>query len=197
MLCNDVSLRNLIPSDRDVLAHYGVVADPARVRDPNFKGTVENAIQHTQSTALKVLCLKTIEEQSVHLEQWVTKWAAPRIHGIAKRQIEAMFQEERAHFDALPLQGFGYYCECERTVADDTCIRIDHSSTRRGRRRSGAACWCACSIATSRFATVSRWLCYARSRAPSAAAACCCPTTSGPSTRHARRAASWPSLNVS
>ena len=35
-----------------MLAHYGVVADPARVRDPNRKGTVENAIQHTQGTAL-------------------------------------------------------------------------------------------------------------------------------------------------
>lgn len=30
------------------LAHYGVVADLARVRDPNRKGTVENAIGHTQ-----------------------------------------------------------------------------------------------------------------------------------------------------
>jgi transposase len=29
-----------------LLAHYGVVADPCRVRDPNRKGTVENAIQH-------------------------------------------------------------------------------------------------------------------------------------------------------
>jgi transposase len=35
-----------------VLAHYGVVADPARIRDPNRKGSVENAIQHTQATAL-------------------------------------------------------------------------------------------------------------------------------------------------
>lgn len=35
-----------------MLAHYGVVADPARGRDPNRKGTVENAIQHTQGTAL-------------------------------------------------------------------------------------------------------------------------------------------------
>src|SRR5439155_3919156 len=34
-----------------MLAHYGVVADPARVRDPNRKGTVENAIGHTQATA--------------------------------------------------------------------------------------------------------------------------------------------------
>ncbi len=36
-----------------LLAHYGVVADPCRVADPNRKGTVENAIQHTQGTALK------------------------------------------------------------------------------------------------------------------------------------------------
>jgi transposase len=36
-----------------MLRHYGVVADPCRVQDPNRKGTVENAIQHTQGTALK------------------------------------------------------------------------------------------------------------------------------------------------
>lgn len=30
---------------------FPVIADPARVRDPNRKGTVESAIQHTQSTA--------------------------------------------------------------------------------------------------------------------------------------------------
>ena len=31
-----------------VLEHYSVVADPARVADPNRKGTVENAVKHTQ-----------------------------------------------------------------------------------------------------------------------------------------------------
>lgn len=118
----------LNPVYRDVLAHYGVVADPARVRDPNRKGTVENAIQHTQSTALKGRRFETIEEQNTFLEQWETKWAAPRIHGSARRQVEAMFQEERAHLKPLPFEGFRYYTECERTVADDTCIRIDHSS---------------------------------------------------------------------
>jgi transposase len=118
----------LNPVYRDVLAHYGVVADPARVRDPNRKGTVENAIQHTQSTALKGKRFETIEEQNTFLEQWETRWAAPRIHGSARRQVEAMFQEERAHLKPLPLEGFRYYTECERTVADDTCISIDHSS---------------------------------------------------------------------
>jgi transposase len=111
-----------------VLAHYGVVADPARVRDPNRKGTVENAIQHTQSTALKGRRFESIEEQNEFLEHWETKWAAQRIHGSTRRQVEAMFQEERAVLRPLPLQGFQYFTECKRTVYDDTCIRIEHSS---------------------------------------------------------------------
>lgn len=111
-----------------MLAHYGVVADPARVRDPNRKGSVENAIGHTQGTALKGRRFESIEDQNAYLEQWETKWAAPRIHGSAKRQVEAMFQEERAHLQPLPVQGFAYFTECERTVGDDSCIRLDHSS---------------------------------------------------------------------
>jgi len=110
------------------LAHYGVVADPARVRDPNRKGTVENAIGHTQSTALKGRRFETIAEQNEYLEHWETKWAAPRIHGSERRQVEAMFQEERPHLKALPLLGMQFFTEEQRTVYDDTCIRIDHSS---------------------------------------------------------------------
>ena len=110
------------------LAHYGVVADPARVRDPNRKGTVENAIGHTQATALKGRRFESIEAQNEHLEHWEKKWAAPRIHGSARRQVEAMFQEERPHLLALPLLGMQYFTEEQRTVYDDTCIRVDHSS---------------------------------------------------------------------
>ena len=110
------------------LAHYGVVADPARVRDPNRKGTVENAIGHTQSTALKGRRFESIAEQNEFLEHWETKWAAPRIHGSARRQVEAMFQEERAHLRPLPMLGMSYFTEEQRTVCDDSCIRVDHSS---------------------------------------------------------------------
>ena len=118
----------LNPVYATVLAHYGVVADPARVRDPNRKGTVESAIQHTQATALKGRRFTTIEEQNAFLEHWEIKWAAQRIHGSAKRQVEAMFQEERAMLQRLPLEGFQYFSEVERTVYDDTCIRVDNSS---------------------------------------------------------------------
>jgi transposase len=111
-----------------MLNHYGVVADPARVRDPNRKGAVESAIQHTQSTALKGRRFESLEAQNEFLEHWEQTWAAKRIHGRAKRQVEVLFQEERPHLKPLPPTPFQYFTECVRTVYDDTCIRLDHSS---------------------------------------------------------------------
>jgi transposase len=110
-----------------MLEHYGVVADPARVRDPNRKGTVENAIQHTQGTALGGRRFDSIEEQNAFLVRWEANWASKRLHGRARRQVEAMFQEEKPHLRALPLTGFRYFEQVVRTVSDDTTVRIDHS----------------------------------------------------------------------
>lgn len=110
------------------LAHYGVVADPARVRDPNRKGTVENAIQHTQATALKGRRFESVREQNEFLAHWERNWAAKRIHGTERRQVQAMLEQERPHLQPLPLLGMQYFKEEERTVYDDGCVRVDHSS---------------------------------------------------------------------
>lgn len=110
------------------LAHYEVVADPARVRDPNRKGAVESAIGHTQATALKGRRFETLEEQNAFLDHWERTWAATRIHGTERRQVQAMFEEERAHLQPLPVVGMQYFTEVQRTVCDDSCVRIDHSS---------------------------------------------------------------------
>jgi transposase len=110
------------------LKHYGVVADPARVRDPNRKGSVEHAIGHTQATALKGRRFESIEEQNTFLEHWEAKWAASRIHGSERRQVQAMFEEEGPHLQPLPLLGMQYFTEAQRTVYDDSCVRVDHSS---------------------------------------------------------------------
>ena len=111
-----------------MLKHYEVVADPARVRDPDRKGTVESAIGHTQATALKGRRFQTIEEQNDFLEHWEVKWAASRIHGRERRQVQAMFEEERPHLQSLPLLGMQYFTQGERTVCDDSCVRVAHSS---------------------------------------------------------------------
>lgn len=108
-----------------MLKHHGVVADAARVRDPNRKGSVESAIQHTQSTALKGRRFDSLEAQNEFLAHWEANWAAKRLHGRARRQVEAMFQEERPHLKALPLERFRYFTEVVRTVQDDTTVQVD------------------------------------------------------------------------
>jgi hypothetical protein len=110
------------------LAHYEVVADPARVRDPNRKGSVENAIGHTQATALKGKRFASTDDQNAFLEHWECNWAAKRIHGTERRQVQAMFEEECAHLKPLPLLGMQYFSQETRTVCDDSCVRVDHSS---------------------------------------------------------------------
>jgi transposase len=112
----------------DLLAHYRSVADPARVRDPNRKGSVENAIQHTQDTALRGRRFQSLAEQNDFLEHWECNWAAKRIHGREKRQVQAMFNEERASLTALPLSHFAFFQELVRTVCDDTTVRVDSSN---------------------------------------------------------------------
>jgi len=110
-----------------MLAHYGVVADPCRVADPDRKGTVENAIQHTQSTALKGRRFESIEAQNAWLAHWEERWAAPRIHGRKKRQVLEMFGEERAHLKSLPAEGFRCFRQVVRTVDDAGMVQIEGS----------------------------------------------------------------------
>ena len=119
---------DLNPVYAATLAHYGVVADPARVRDPNRKGTVEHAIGHTQATALKGRRFESIEAQNEFLAHWEKSWASKRIHGTERRQVQAMFEEERSHLKPLPVLGMQYFDEAVRTVCDDSCVRVDHSS---------------------------------------------------------------------
>ena len=108
-----------------MLAHHGVVADVCRVGDPNRKGTVESAIQHTQATALKGRKFDSLEEQNAWLAHWEERWAAPRIHGRKKRQVLAMYREEQPHLQALPVSGFRYFRHERRTVDDAGCVVID------------------------------------------------------------------------
>jgi len=88
---------------------------------------VENAILHTQSTALKGRRFESIEAQNSFLMDWEERWAATRIHGRAKRQVEAMFQEEKPFLTALPLESFRYFKEETRKVQDDRTVQVKDS----------------------------------------------------------------------
>jgi transposase len=108
-----------------MLSHYGAVADPCRIGDPNRKGAVENAIQHTQCTALKGRRFDSIEAQNDWLAHWEERWAALRIHGRKKRQVLQMYQEERPYLRALPAEGFRYFRPGVRTVDDAGLVQVD------------------------------------------------------------------------
>jgi transposase len=121
----DLYAPELNPVYAAMLAHYGVVADACRVGDPNRKGTVENAIQHTQTTALQGRKFDSIEAQNAWLAHWEERWAALRIHGRKKRQVLEMYREEQPHLRPLPLQGFRYFKQGTRTVDDAGLVQVD------------------------------------------------------------------------
>ncbi len=124
---SDIYEPTLNPVYAALLRHYKVVADPCRVRDPDRKGTVESAVKHTQSTALKGKKFESIEEQNNFLADWEERWAAPRIHGSVKRQVLEMYEEERPHLQALPTDPFRPFKEGTRTVDGAGFVMVGES----------------------------------------------------------------------
>lgn len=112
---------------RDVLAHYGVVALPCRVQDPDRKGKVESGVGHAKRTPLKGLRFESLEQAQAYLDRWEERWADTRIHGTTKRQVAAMYAEEKPHLRELPLEPFRYYRFGERVVNLDGCIEVEAS----------------------------------------------------------------------
>jgi transposase len=110
-----------------LLGHYSAIADPVRIADPNRKGVVESAIQHTQSTALKGRRFESIEEQNAWLAHWEERWAAPRIHGRKKRQVVQMYLEEKPFLIPLPAESFRFFRQETRTVDDAGLVQVDCS----------------------------------------------------------------------
>ena len=54
-------------------------------------------------------------------------WADTRIHGTTRRQVAAMFEEERPHLQALPASLFPAYQEARRTVHLDGFVEVAKS----------------------------------------------------------------------
>jgi transposase len=120
----DVYDPKLNPLYRDVLAHYGAVALPCRVRDPDRKGKVESGVGYAQRTPLKGLRFESTEAAQAYLDRWEERWADTRIHGTTKRQVSVMFAEEKPALRELPLEPFRYYRYGERSVNLDGCVEV-------------------------------------------------------------------------
>jgi len=120
----DVYDPTLNPVYRDLLAHYGVTALPCRVRDPNRKGKVESGVNHAQRK-LRGLRFESPEEAQAYLDRWEERWADTRIHGTTKRQVAAMFAEEKPHLRELPAEPFRLYRFGNRTVHLDGAVEVE------------------------------------------------------------------------
>jgi len=121
----DIYDPTLNPLYRDVLAHYGVVALPCRVKDPDRKGKVESGVGHAQRTPLKGMRFEGLDPGQIYLDRWEERWADTRIHGTTKRQVSVMFAEEKPALLPLPIEPFRYYRFGERSVHLDGCVEVE------------------------------------------------------------------------
>src|ERR1700734_760354 len=78
VLTPDIYDPKINPLYGDVLKHYGVVALPRRVQDPDRKGKVESGVGHAQKTPLKGLRFETLDEAQTYLDHWEERWADTR-----------------------------------------------------------------------------------------------------------------------
>jgi transposase len=113
------------PLYADLLAHYGAAAMPCRVGDPDRKGKVERSVGHAKQTPLKGLRFESLKEAQAYLDRWEERWADTRIHGTTKRQVAAMFAEEKPALLPLPIEPFRFYQFGDRGVNLDGCVEVD------------------------------------------------------------------------
>ena len=78
-----------------------------------------------KKTPLKGQRFESLEEAQAYLDHWEERWADTRIHGTTKRQVAAMFAEEKPALLPLPLEPFRYYQYGERTVHLDGCVEVE------------------------------------------------------------------------
>ena len=108
-----------------MLAHYGVVALPCRIQDPDRKGKVESGIGYTKRTALKGMRFEALEEAQAYLDRWEERWAntlypwhnqTPGCRHVPRRKL---------HLLPLPREPFRYYQYGDRVVHLDGCVEVE------------------------------------------------------------------------
>jgi hypothetical protein len=76
------------------------------------------------------LRFESLNEAQAYLDHWEQRWADTRIHGTTKRQVAAMFAEEKPTLLPLPLEPFRYYL-CGRDLECGMAWPLRHSERAR------------------------------------------------------------------
>jgi transposase len=113
------------PKLADFCRHYGMTPMPCRSYTPQHKGKVERGVDYAKNNALKGRQFASLAEQNAHLLRWEEQVADKRIHGTTRRQVAAMFQEERKFLGSLPASVYESYQEGRRRVQRDSFVEVD------------------------------------------------------------------------
>lgn len=104
--------------------HYGMTPMPCRPYHPQHKGKVERSVAYVRGSALQGRTFASLADLNRHLLHWEKAVADTRIHGTTRRQVGAMFEEERPHLQELPPSLFPAYQEAQRVVHRDGFVEV-------------------------------------------------------------------------
>ena len=117
----------LNPKLESFCGHYGVALLPCLPRRPEHKGKTESSIKYLKSNALQGRKFTSLAEQNAFLANWESTVADQRIHGTTRRQVAALFAEEKKALLPLPPDLFPCFVEAKRTVHRDAYVEVDKS----------------------------------------------------------------------
>lgn len=112
------------PKLADFCRHYGMTPMPCRSYTPQHKGKVERGVGYAKSNALKGRQFASLGEQNAHLLHWEEQVADKRVHGTTRRQVAAVFEEERKSLGPLPASVYESYQEGRRRVQRDSFVEV-------------------------------------------------------------------------
>jgi len=108
----------------DFCRHYGMTPMPCRPYTPQHKGKVERGVGYTKNNALKGRRFASLGEENAHLIHWEEQVADKRVHGTTRRQVAAVFEEERKALGPLAVSVFESYQEGRRRVQRDSFVEV-------------------------------------------------------------------------
>jgi transposase len=115
----------LNPKLESFCRHYGVALLPCLPRRPEHKGKTESSIKHLKGNALKGRTFTSVAAENVFLANWESTVADRRIHGTTRRQVAALFEEEKKALLPLPPDLFPCFSEARRTVHRDAYVEVE------------------------------------------------------------------------